>query len=96
MSNPDDFAAYARLADDLINRATKEQVADVARLLALNIGYDLEKYGDVPQEELLGMVRAETLDDEGRRLLLHGMQNLVSALAEVSGLAEDSSEDARH
>jgi len=75
MSNPDDFAAYARLADDLINRATKEQVADVARLLALNIGYDHEKYGDVPQEELLGMVRAETLDDEGRRLLLHGMQN---------------------
>jgi len=96
MSNPDDFAAYARLADDLINRATKGQVADVARLLALNIGYYHEKYGDVPQEELLGMVRAETLDDEGRRLLLHGMQNLVSALAEVSGLAEDSSEDARH
>jgi hypothetical protein len=32
------------------------------------------------------MVRAETLDEDGKRLLLHGMQNLVSALAEVMGI----------
>lgn len=57
----EDFSTYARVADQLLEKATKEQVADVARILALNIGYYHEKYGDVPQETLLRMVRAETL-----------------------------------
>jgi hypothetical protein len=39
MAELDDFAAYSRLADNLIERTTKEQHADVARLLALNCGY---------------------------------------------------------
>jgi len=38
MPEPNDFADYARLADDLIARATEDQLADVARLLALNCG----------------------------------------------------------
>ena len=62
MAELDDFPAYSRLADQLIDRATKDQLGDVARLLALNIGYYQQRYGDVPQETLLKMVRAETLD----------------------------------
>ena len=64
MSDAIDFPAYARLADQLIERATKEQLADVARLLALNIGWYQQKYGDVPQETLLKMVQGR---DPGRR-----------------------------
>jgi hypothetical protein len=96
MSDNGDFTAYARLVDELIEQATKDQIADVARLLALNIGYYHEKYGDVPQEELLRMVRAEALDEETKRLLLHVMQSLVSALAEVIGISGDGEEEARH
>ena len=83
MENADDFRAYSHLADTLIERASKDQLADVARLLAFNIGYYHEKYGDVPQETLVRMVRAEPLDDGTKRLLLHGTQSLVSALGEV-------------
>lgn len=90
----EDFAVCAKLADELIAKATKYQPADLARLLSLNIGYYHEKYGDVPQEELLRMVRAATLNDESQRLLLHGMQNLVSALGEVMGLREE--DEAKH
>ena len=79
----------------MIDKATKKQLADVARPLALNIGYYREEYGDVPQEMLVGIVRAEMLSDESKRLLLHGMQNLVSALGEVMGVAEHGDE-ARH
>jgi hypothetical protein len=46
-TNRADFTACSRLGDELIGKVTKEQIADVARLLALNIGYDHEKYGDV-------------------------------------------------
>jgi hypothetical protein len=60
------------------------------------IGRYHERYGDVPQEELLRVVRLETLGEGGKRLLLHGMQNLVSALAEVMGVAEGGGEEVRH
>jgi hypothetical protein len=39
MAELDDFAAYNRLAGSLIECTTKEQLPDVARLLALNCGY---------------------------------------------------------
>ena len=45
---------------------------------------------------LLRMVRAETLDEKTKHLLLHGMQNLVSALGEVMGLSNEGAEDAVH
>jgi hypothetical protein len=96
MNDPDEFTTFIRLAGELIGKASKDHVADAARLLALNIGYYHEKYGDVPQETPLGMVRAESLHEESKRLLLHGRQNLVSALGEVLGITEDSEEAAVH
>jgi hypothetical protein len=89
MTDIEDFAAYTHLADQLVERATKDQLADVARLLAINCGYYQARFGDVPQEVLLRMVRKETLDEETAALLVAGMQNLVSVLAEVTGLADD-------
>jgi len=35
------------------------------------------------------MIGAESLDEEIKRILLHGMQNLVSALAEVIGIEQE-------
>jgi hypothetical protein len=77
MTDIEDFAAYTHLADQLVERATKDQLADVARLLAINCGYYQARFGDVPQEVLLRMVRKETLDEETAALLVAGMQNLV-------------------
>jgi hypothetical protein len=66
--------AYARLAAQMIAGAAGEQVAEVARLLALNTGWHHQRCGDLPQEELLRKVRGETLDEVGRRLRLDGNQ----------------------
>ena len=96
MSHTTDFPAYTRLADQLIERATREQLADVARLLALNIGWYQQRYGEVPQETLLKMVKAETLDEETLALLSAGMQNLVSALLEVTVLTEELQDEPHH
>ena len=96
MTEPEDFISYAFTADELIAKASKEQLAEVAKLLALNIGWYHQRYGDVPQDELLAMVQGETLGDDGKRLLLHGMENLVSALAEVMRIGEDGEDEARH
>jgi endonuclease YncB( thermonuclease family) len=96
MPDPTDFPGYTQLADQLIERASKEQLADVARLLALNIGWYQQRCGDLPQETLLKMVKAETLDEETLSLLSVGMQNLVSALLEVTGLTEELQDEPRH
>jgi hypothetical protein len=96
MADLDDFPAYARLADQRIEQATKDQLADVARLLALNIGWYQQRDGDVPQDALLQMVRAESLNADTRTQLSAGMQNLVSALAEVTGLTDDLQDASRH
>lgn len=96
MTSPEDFTPYARLADELSDKSTKEQLADVVRLLPLNIGWYHQRYGDVPQEELFRMVPAQTLSDESKRLLMHGMQNLLSALGEVTGFAGHDGEDTSH
>ena len=96
MPDATDFPAYTQLADQLIERTTKDQLADVARLLALNIGWYQQRYGDVHQETLLKMVKAETLDEETLTLLSVGMQNLVSALLEVTGLTEELQDEPRH
>jgi hypothetical protein len=96
MTELDDFAGHARLADQLIDRATKDQRADVARLLALNIGYYQHKYGDVPQDVLLRMVKAEAITPETADQMVAGMQNLFSALAEMIALADDLPGESRH
>jgi hypothetical protein len=58
--------------------------------------FPLEKYRDVPQETLLGMLRAETLDEKTKRLLLRGVQNLMSVLGEVMSLTDGGDDELRH
>ena len=89
MEDWEEIAAYNPLADRLIAAATKEQVAEVARLLALNIGWYHARHGDVPQEVLLSLLQGRGRDAQTLELMRHGLQNLVSALAEVTGLADE-------
>jgi hypothetical protein len=95
-SSTEDYLAYVRLAGRLIKKASADEVAEGAQLLALHIGYYLEKYGDVPQQILPQMVKMERLDEETKRLFVHGMQNLVSALGDVMRLHDAGEEDAVH
>ena len=76
--------------------ATREQLADVARILVLDCGYYMTKYGDVPQDVLLRMIKAERVDGETAPVLVSGVQSLVAALAEVRGLDNDLEDTERH
>jgi hypothetical protein len=83
------FAEYNKLADLLISKATKEQVAECARLLALNLAHYQSKYGDLPLEETLVVINTNEPNEEQVRFLANGMENLVGVLGTVcSGLGE--------
>jgi hypothetical protein len=96
LSNLDDFRTFYELADRLIDGASKDDVAEATRLLALNVAHYQQKYGALPFENFAGMLRAEEIDAETAELLSAGMQNLVGALGQVLGLADDGEEDAVH
>lgn len=86
MSEPTSLHTYIQITDALIAQTSKEQLADVARLLAINLGYYAERYGAVPQDELMALIKTETLNDEHTGLAAAGMKNPIAALMEVTGL----------
>ncbi len=83
------FAQYSKLADMLIAQASKEQVAECARFLALNLAHYKMRYGELPLEETLAMADAVEPNDEQAVMLANGMENLVGVLGAIcSGLGE--------
>jgi hypothetical protein len=89
MTDLSEFDQYYKLADMLIDQADKGQIAECARLLALNLAHYQGKYGEIPLDETLAILDAEEPNDDQARLLASGMQNLVGVLGSVvSGLGE--------
>ena len=89
MADLSDFQQYYKLADMLIGQASKEQLAECARLLALNLAHYQGKYGEIPLQNTLAIIDAEPNDVQAV-LLRDGMEILVGLLGGVlSGLGEE-------
>lgn len=90
MADLSGFQQYYRLADALIEGATKDDLAECARLLALNLAHYQGKFGVVPLVGTLADLRASETNDEQAVLLRDGMEVLVGVLGSVmSGLGEE-------
>ncbi len=74
------FVTYLAASDALIEQATKEEIAEVARVLALHVAHYRARYGDVSIEESLEMLRAEKVSDEQAKVLADGFGVLVEVL----------------
>ncbi len=89
MSDLTTFGQYYMLADQLIENASKEEVAECARLLALNVAHYQSKYGELPLDETLAMIGMTKPNTEQLQLMADGMEVLVGVLGSVvSGLGE--------
>lgn len=76
------FDQYNNLADLFIEQATKEQFAECARLLALNLAHHQSLHGEIPLD-------ATAPNAAQAKLLTDGIINLVGMLGNVcSGLGE--------
>lgn len=84
------FQQYYRLADALIENASREQLAECARLLALNLAHYQGKFGEMPLEATLAALDATEPNEEQAVMLRDGMEILVGVLGGVlSGLGEE-------
>ena len=90
MSDFDTFKQYYILANELFEKTTKEDIAETARLLALNLAHYQSKYGELPLEETLAMSNITKPNDDQLKLLTEGMVILVGVLGNVvSGIGEE-------
>lgn len=90
MNQLSEFQQLHEIADRLFEDATKEDLAECARLLALNVAHYQSKHGEPPLGDTLGMINATEPNEEQALLLKDGMEVLVGVLGGVlSGLGED-------
>jgi len=90
MSDLSMFAKYHKLADLLIEKVSKEDIAECARLLALNVAHYQLKYGELPLDEELAMIGMSKPNEEQTQLMTEGMEILVGVLGNVvSGIEQE-------
>lgn len=86
-SNPtfQEFRAYWRLSEEMIAEASKDDLAETARILAMQAAHYARKYGEVQLPDLAHLLSATVVDCDSIGLLRDGTEALVGVLAMVTG-----------
>lgn len=79
IDNAYQLAASIGATDHLIEQATKEPLGEAIRVLAIAVGCDRTRLGEMPDSEMLDILRTEHLDDQTMTIVIAGMQSLVLA-----------------
>ena len=85
-----EFKAYWHLSDELVEKATKEQLVEAARILALQGAYYARRYGELPLPSLMDLLQKTSLGAGELALLRDGTEALVGVLAVVVGDLDDA------
>lgn len=77
------FKKYLQLVDQLASVANKEELAECARLLALNSAHYELKYGALPIDEALDAAYSEEPNDEQIEIVTKGMELMAGVLGGI-------------
>ena len=91
-----EFRGYWQLSEEMIAKASKDELAETARILAMQAAHMTPKYGEQPMPDLAHLLSASTLDDESIALLRDGAEAFVGVLATVSSGTLDENEMPLH
>jgi len=83
MSDLSKLEQYMQLVDRLVQLADKDDLAECARLLAMNIAHYEMIYGELPLQDRLAMTYANDLNDQQNELLTKGMETMAGILGSV-------------
>lgn len=86
-NNPEfqEFKAYWQLAEQLIANASKGDLAEVARILAMQAAHFARKYGELQLPDLAHLLSATSVDEKSVGLLRDGTEALIGVLVMVTG-----------
>lgn len=83
MVNIELFKQTLKLSDQLIHFARKEDIAECARLLAINIAHYESVYGALPLDETLELAYTEEPNQAQIDLLSKGMETMIGVLGGI-------------
>jgi len=87
-----EFEAYWRLGEKMIAEASKEDLAEALRILAMQSAHYARKYGELQLPDLTELLNTVTLDESRIGLLKDGAMALVGVLGSViSGMLDEDS-----
>ncbi len=84
-----EYEKHYRRLDEMIAQSSKEDLAECARLLALNVADYNRRYGELPLAEHQAMVETDQIDEGLAKLLASGMLEMTMTLAVVTGRSEE-------
>lgn len=88
-----EFKAYWQLSEELIADASKDDLAEVARILAMQAAHYARKYGELQFPDLAHLLSATHVNDQSIGLLRDGTEALVGVLGMVTGLEDSDAEE---
>ena len=75
------FLALLKISDELIHDASKDELADLARVLALNIAQYRAQLGEIPVSDSLSLLLdTKTLGDAQATALADGFEVLITVM----------------
>ena len=80
-----EFCAYWQLSEEMIANATKDDLAEAARILAMQAAHYARKHGEMQLPDLNHLLSMVTADDESIGLMRDGTEVLVGVLGMVTG-----------
>lgn len=80
-----EFIGYWRLSEEMVTKASKDEVVETARILAMQVAHFTRKYGEQELPDFSHLLSAGSVDDESVALLRDGSEAFVGVLATVSG-----------
>lgn len=82
------LAEFIKLTDRMIADASKDALAEAARMLAIQVCHYQRKYGIMPFEEAMELLETQSLDEEQAGWVADGLEMLAVAIASVKDDAE--------
>lgn len=92
MTNPD-LRSYENLLARLVAECSKEELADCALLLAMNLANYKSRFGDLPIENFKEMLTTDTIDENTAKILMEGSEEMIRTLAMIAGESDTDVND---
>ena len=77
--------SYESMLARLVDECSKEELADCALLLAMNLANYKSKYGELPSENFKELLVTDTIDEDTARILMEGSEEMIKTLSMVTG-----------
>ena len=82
------FGVCLKVADMMIEQASKEEVAETARVLALHLAHYRARYDEIPLKKAFDLLLTETVSDEQAGELADGFEVLIKVMQTLSSPAQ--------